>query len=93
MKKIEVRKLTKYVPLTPRQFRERFFERFSDPAFDAVKAELDKVCDIAWNGYIEYRKSPRTRTAGKGFADEKFMLPVEWLATRDAIRAAEKKQE
>ena len=41
MKKIEVRKLSRYVPLTPRQFRERFFERFSDPAFDAVKAELE----------------------------------------------------
>jgi multimeric flavodoxin WrbA len=92
MKKIEVRKLSRYVPLTPQQFRERFFERFADPAFDAVKPELDKVCDIAWNGYIEYRKSPRTQAAGKGFADEKFMLPVEWLAARDAIRAAEKKQ-
>ena len=92
MKKIEVRKLSKYVPLTPRQFRQRFFERFYDPAFDAVKAELDKVCDIAWNGYIEYRKSPRTRPAGAGFADAKFKLPIEWLATREAIRTAERAQ-
>jgi multimeric flavodoxin WrbA len=92
MKKIEVRKLSKYVPLTPRQFRERFFARFDDPAFDAVKAELDKVCDIAWNGYIEYRKSPRTRPAGNDFSIKTFELPVEWLATRDAIRAAEGRQ-
>lgn len=56
MKKIEVRKLSQYVPLTKQQFRDRFFERFYDPAFDALKAELDKVCAVAWNGYIEYRK-------------------------------------
>ncbi|HUQ26476.1 MAG TPA: flavodoxin family protein [Burkholderiales bacterium] len=92
MKKIEVRKLSKYVPLTEQQFRDRFFQRFYDPAFEAVKAELDRVCAIAWSGYIEYRKSPRTRQAGKGFADEKFKLPVEWLEARDAIRIAEKKQ-
>ena len=92
MKKIEVRKLSEYVPLTRAQFRERFFERFRDPAFDAAQAELDKVCAIAWDGYIEYRKSPRTRPAGKGFADEKLKLPVEWLDARDAIRAAERKQ-
>jgi multimeric flavodoxin WrbA len=92
MKKIEVRRLSKYVPLTREQFRGRFFERFYDPAFDAVKAELDKVCAIAWDGYIEYRKSPRTRPAGTGFSNEKFKLPVEWLAARNAIRIAEKNQ-
>ena len=63
MKKIDVRRLSKYVPLTREQFRSRFFGRFYDPAFDAVKVELDKVCAIAWDGYIEYRKSPRTRPA------------------------------
>jgi multimeric flavodoxin WrbA len=88
-----VRKLTKYVPLTREQFRGRFYDRFQDPAFDKVKAELDKVCEVAWDGYIEYRKSPRTQPAGEGFADPAFKLPVEWLAARDAIRAAQKKHE
>jgi multimeric flavodoxin WrbA len=92
MKKIEVRRLTKYVPLTREQFRGRFFERFDDPAFEAVKHELDRVCAIAWDGYIQYRKSPRTLPAGRGFADGSFKLPVEWLQTREAIRTAEKKQ-
>jgi multimeric flavodoxin WrbA len=92
MKNVEVRRLSKYVPLTRTQFRERFFARFHDPAFDAVKAELDKVCAIAWDGYIEYRKSPRTRPAGPGFQDEKFALPVEWLDARRSIREAEKSQ-
>jgi multimeric flavodoxin WrbA len=87
-----VRKLTQYVPLTREQFRERFFERFYDPAFDDVKAELEKICERAWDGYIKYRKSPRTQAAGAGFSDPAFKLPVEWLQTRRAIQDAEKKQ-
>jgi len=87
-----VRKLTKYVPLTREQFRERFFERFYDPAFDSVKAELEKICEISWDGYIKYRKSPRTQAAGAEFSDPSFKLPVEWLQTRHAIRDAERKQ-
>ena len=67
-----VRRQTKYVPLTQEQFRERFFARFYDPAFDAVKPELEKVFEKAWDGYIVYRKSPRKKAAGKGFADPKF---------------------
>src|SRR5438045_1532512 len=92
MNKIDVRKLSQYVPLTREQFRQRFFARFYDPAFDAVKSELEKVCELAWDGYIKYRKSPRTRAAGAEFADPGFELPIEWLETREAIRQAERKQ-
>ncbi|HWP64364.1 MAG TPA: NAD(P)H-dependent oxidoreductase [Candidatus Limnocylindria bacterium] len=84
-----VRKQNPYVPLTEAQFRERFFARFYDPAFDAVRAELERVCAVAWDGYVRYRKSPRTRPAGTGFADPTFELPLEWLATRAAIEQAE----
>jgi multimeric flavodoxin WrbA len=87
-----VRKLTQYVPLTREQFRSRFFERFYDPAFDAVRAELDKVCEIAWDGYIKYRKSPRSQPAGAEFSDPAFKLPVEWLQARSAIKEAERRQ-
>ena len=87
-----VRRQTKYVPLTQEQFRERFFARFYDPAFDAVKPELEKVFEKAWDGYIAYRKSPRKKAAGKGFADPQFGLPIEWLDTRAKIQAAEKRQ-
>ena len=72
MVKLTVRRQAKYAPLTKEQFRERFFARFYDPAFDAVTAELEKVFDKAWDGYIVYRKSPRKKAAGKGFADGKF---------------------
>jgi multimeric flavodoxin WrbA len=87
-----VRRLTQYVPLTRAEFRRRFFERFYDPAFDEVKSELDKVCELAWDGYIKYRKSPRTQAAGPEFSDPAFALPVEWLETRNAIHAAQKRQ-
>ena len=52
----------------------RFRERFCDPAFGRVEAQIDEVADVAWEGYIEYRKSPRTRRAGRGFADPDFEL-------------------
>jgi len=87
-----VRRQEKYVPLTREQFHERFFERFYDPAFDKVKPELEKIFEIAWDGYISYRKSPKMKEAGEGFANPKFKLPVEWLETRAKLQAAEKKQ-
>ena len=85
----DVRKLETYTPLTKTAFRERFMQRFYDPAFDAVRDELERVCEKAWDGYEHYRKSPRTRPAGEGFADPAHLLPIEWLATRARIREAE----
>jgi hypothetical protein len=70
----------------------RFRQRFYDPAFDSVRKHLDAVADKAWEGCIEYRKTPRTTPAGAGFADPDFELPVEWLETRRRLGAAEKKQ-
>ncbi|MDH5536498.1 MAG: NADPH-dependent FMN reductase, partial [Betaproteobacteria bacterium] len=87
-----VRRETEYVPLTKEQFRERFFARFFDPAFDAVRAELEKVCEVSWDGYIRYRKSPRKRPAGPGYADPKMEVPAEWLKVRAEIDAAEQRQ-
>ena len=90
MAKPAVRRQTEWVPLTKEQFRERFFARFYDPAFDGVRRELEKVFEKAWDGYIVYRKSPRKRPAGKGYADPKFELPVEWLEDpRDDRRRGE----
>src|SRR5262249_53535672 len=92
MPKPSVRKQDKYVPLTKEQFRERFFAKFYDPAFGKVHSELEKVCEVAWDGYIEHRKSPRTTRAGKGYADPSYHLSVEWRETRAKIQAAEKRQ-
>src|SRR4030095_2279641 len=92
MPKPSVRKERKYVPLTKAQFRERFFARIFDPALSAVHPELERVFDVAWDGYIRYRKSPRTKPAGKGYADPKYQLSVEWSETRAKVKAAEARQ-
>lgn len=92
MKRVTVRRGMPNVQLSRKEFEARFHDRFFDPAFAAVEGELQKIIDLAWDGYDEYRKNPRTRIAGKQFADPKAELPVEWLATRRAIQAAERRQ-
>jgi multimeric flavodoxin WrbA len=92
MLKPDVRKQDPYVPLTKDAFRERFLARFNDPAFDEVAAELEKVFEKAWDGYVSYRKSPRQSPAGQGFADPSFSLAVEWRQTHDRLQAAEAHQ-
>jgi multimeric flavodoxin WrbA len=87
-----VRRQKEYVPLNREQFRQRFFARFYDPAFDAVRAELEAVCEKAWDGYITYRKSPRVKPAGPDFAEPEYELPLEWLETRARILDAEEQQ-
>ncbi len=89
MKKPKVRHEAEWDPIDREQFRRRFFDRFQDPAFDDVRPELERICEKAYDGYVNYRKSPRVRRAGKGFADPKMDLPVEWLETRARIRAAQ----
>ena len=88
----KVRKGMPSVQLTKAEFAERFRSRFYDPAFDAVAGEIEKIIEKAWDGYHQYRKSPRTREAGRGFADPDFKLPIDWLETRNAVQAAEKRQ-
>jgi multimeric flavodoxin WrbA len=87
----ELRLLQPSTQLTREEFERRIGERFYDPAFDSVRDELERVFDVAWDGYDEYRKSPRTRKAGPGFADPNYDLPIEWLATRQAIHVAQRR--
>src|SRR5437867_1747867 len=70
-------------------FRARLLERFNDPGFETVSEHLEKVIDIAWDAYMGYRKSPRTRKAGPEFADPEYQLPMEWLETRRRIQEAQ----
>ena len=92
MAKPKVRQRMPSVQLSRAEFSERIRQRFADPAFDAVKGEIDKIVEVAWDGYDEYRKAPRTRKAGRGYADPDHDLSVDWLKTRAAIQAAEKRQ-
>lgn len=80
------------VKLSREEFANRLKEQFYDPSFDPVRPEIDRIIEVAWKNYDEYRKSPRTRKAGRGFADPEYELPVEWLEARAWVRAAEKQQ-
>jgi hypothetical protein len=79
--------------LSREEFTRRLGEPLYDPAFDAVRGEIERVTDVAWTTYDEYHKSPRTRKAGQGFADPEYELPVEWLDTRAAIHEAQRRHE
>jgi multimeric flavodoxin WrbA len=71
------------------EFKRRFRSQFVDPAFDGIKAELDRVAEAAWQGYANSRKSPRTAKAGPGHADPDYDLALDWIAARAAVDAAQ----
>jgi multimeric flavodoxin WrbA len=87
---LDVRTGSPSLKLTRDEFRERFRAQFFDPAYDAVATELSAIESVAWDAYTNSRKSPRTRKAGEGFEDPGYELSIEWLATRDAIHAAQR---
>jgi len=86
----EVRKGQGDMQISEAVFRERWRERFYDPWFDRAGDEIDELIGIAWRVYSDSHKSPRTRAAGEGFADPEMQLSVQWLATRDAVAAAQR---
>lgn len=90
--RIRIRKGMPNTSIDKTEFAKRFRSRFYDPVFEGATQEIERLIDKAWDGYNKYRKSPRKRRAGRGFADPEFELPTEWLATRDRIRQAEKRQ-
>ena len=70
------------VALNREEFAARVRERFADPRFGGVETQIEAVIEVAWRNYLDDRKSPRTRAAGRAFAVPEFQLPVEWLETR-----------
>src|SRR5215216_3687049 len=92
MATIEVRTGMPEVQLSREEFAARLRQRFSDPAFDALGAEIEKIIAAAWSGYHHYRKSPRTHPAGPGFADPDYDLSDEWRAASRAVQEAERRQ-
>jgi multimeric flavodoxin WrbA len=80
-------------PLSRAEFDARFRARFADPAFGDKSTMIDELLGIAWDGYINGRKSPITRKAGKEFADPDYDLSVDWLKTRNSIRAAQEQHD
>jgi multimeric flavodoxin WrbA len=76
-------------PLPRAEFSRRFHARFADPAFQTHRDSIDTLEQVAWDGYVNARKSPLTRKAGAEFHDPDYDLSVDWLATRDALVSAE----
>src|SRR5258708_39010116 len=74
------------------EFRKRVMESFYDPAFDKEKDAIARLEEIAWEGYKEERKAPRTVKAGPDFSRPHYDLSVEWIETRNRLIAAEKRQ-
>ena len=74
-------------------FKDRYRQQFADPAFDAVRMEIERITEVAWDGYHHSRKSPVTRKAGKDFADPDYDLSVDWIAARQAVLAAQARYE
>src|SRR5262245_66441821 len=72
-------------------FRARFYQRFNDPMYDDVAAELERVFEVTWQNYQGYRKSPRVRKACTGFADPEYDLPEERLDTRRLLQALQQR--
>lgn len=87
---MDVRKGMPSPQLDHDEFKRRFLKRFFDPAFATAKAELDRIAEIAWDGYHNGRKAPRTVKAGPDFADPSYDLSIEWLETHRAIQAAQR---
>jgi len=74
-------------------FDRRFRERFVDPAFDTLQAEIDRLADAAWDAYSDGRKAPRTHKAGAGYADPDYDLSDDWRASKAAIEAAQRQHD
>ena len=73
------------------EFKRRFRARFYDPAFASMQAEIDRLADIAWDGYENSRKAPRTQPAGPGFADPDYQLSIEWVEASRRIADAQRR--
>jgi multimeric flavodoxin WrbA len=80
-------------PMSRAEFERRFKARFADPAFSDKGAAIEELLEIAWEGYREARKSPRTQKAGPGFADPNYEISVDWLQARHAIQQAQSRHD
>jgi multimeric flavodoxin WrbA len=89
---IEVRKEMPSVELTCEQFSQRMQRQFSDPAFDNIREDAERIIEAAWQGYSNHRKAPHTRPAGPGYADPKYELATDWIDATRRLKEAERKQ-
>ena len=92
MPKLDIRKEMPGIELTREQFSQRMQQQFSDPAFDGMRGDVDRIIEAAWQGYSNYRKAPHTQPAGPGYADPNYQLSVEWIEASRRVKEAERRQ-
>lgn len=92
MAKIAVRKEMPDVALTREVFVQRMRERFRDPGYEPLAAEVERIIEAAWQAYDASRKAPHTRKAGPGYADPDYDLSVDWIEASRRIKEAERRQ-
>ena len=92
MPDIKIRKEMPDVALTREQFAARMRERFCDPAFEPLAADIDRIIEVAWEAYDDGRKAPHTQKAGPGYADPDYELSVDWIEASRRIKEAERRQ-
>ena len=87
MADIEVRKGMPSVELSQEEFKTRYRSRFSDPAFDPLNKEITAIVDVAWDGYIKGRKSPRTAMRARNLPiPTTICLSIGWLRAMRSLR-------
>ena len=77
---------------TRAEFEQLYAQRFVDPAFEPERDAIGRLAEIAWQALQDGRKAPLTRPAGRGFADPSYPISLDWLHTRQKLKAAQKQQ-
>ncbi len=89
----DIRKGQVPASLSRDEFRQRFELHFYDPAFRAENDAIARLEAIAWEAHEQGRKAPITRLAGAEFKDTTYEMSVEWLDTRQRLKAAQQRWE
>ena len=90
---VEIRKGQAPKPLTREEFGKRFQVKFYDPVYRAEDEAIARLEEIAWKAHQDEHKSPITQPAGEGFADPGYEVSVQWMDTRQRLKAAQQRWE
>src|SRR3569833_3371286 len=71
------------------EFRLRFRHNYFGPSYDGLRDAIAQIEEVAWDNYINEKKSPINEKASEGYTAPEFELSVEWLAMRKRLLAAE----
>lgn len=89
----EPRKSEGIAEIDETEFKRRFEDRFKDPLYDRMRAQVHELANIAWDAHKKGNKAPFTRKAGACYKDPDYDISVDWLNTKEAIDKARLEQE